>query len=72
VVTNESGKQVNLIFYDVNYRLLPRQPKDSLYFHAWWSRERATKLGRDFRILPRIAGAAASLARASPYSPTRL
>jgi hypothetical protein len=56
VVTNESAKQVNLIFYDINYRLLPRQPKDALYFHAWWSREQATKLGRDFRILPRISG----------------
>jgi hypothetical protein len=56
VVTNESAKQVNLIFYDVNYRVLPKQPKDALYFHAWWSREPATKLRRDFRILPRISG----------------
>jgi hypothetical protein len=56
VVANESGKPVNLIFYDVNYRALRRQPKDALYFHAWWSRERATRLGRDFRILPRIEG----------------
>jgi len=56
VVTNESGRQVNLIFYDVNYRTLPRQSPDALYFHAWWSRERATALGRDFRILPRVAG----------------
>ena len=55
-VTNESLKPVNLIFYDVDYRALARQPADALYFHAWWSRERATKLGRDFRILPRIAG----------------
>ena len=56
VVTNESGRPVNLIFYDVNYRTLPRQPADALYFHAWWSRERATGLGRDFRILPRVQG----------------
>ena len=56
VVTNESAKQVNLIFYDVNYGALRRQPNDALYFHAWWSRDRATKLGRDFRILPRIEG----------------
>jgi hypothetical protein len=56
LVTNESAKPVNLIFYDINYRTLPRQPKDALYFHAWWSRERSTPLGRDFRILPRIAG----------------
>jgi Protein of unknown function (DUF2961) len=56
VVTNESGKQVNLIFFDINYRALRSQPKDALYFHAGWSRERATELGRDFRILPRIEG----------------
>ena len=56
VVTNESGKPVNLIFYDIDYRALRGQPKDSLYFHAWWSRERATVLARDFRILPRIRG----------------
>ena len=56
VVTNESAKQVNLIFYDVNFRTLRKPPKDALYFHAWWSRDRATTLGRDFRILPRIEG----------------
>jgi hypothetical protein len=56
VVTNESGKPVNLIFYDINFRQLRQQPKDALYFHAWWSRERATKLGQDFHILPRIQG----------------
>jgi Protein of unknown function (DUF2961) len=56
VIVNESPRQVNLIFYDVNYRRLARQPNDALYFHAWWSRERATALGRDFRILPRVSG----------------
>lgn len=56
VVINESPKPVNLIFFDVNYRQLARQPADALYFHAWWSREQATKLGRDFRILPRVRG----------------
>lgn len=56
VVTNESPRQVNLIFYDINYRRLARQPDDALYFHAWWSRDRATTLGQDFRILPRVRG----------------
>jgi hypothetical protein len=56
VVTNESIKPVNLIFFDVNYRALRSLPKDALYFHAWWSREKTTTLGRDFRILPRIEG----------------
>ena len=56
VVSNESPRQVNLIFYDVDYRQLERIDPDALYFHAWWSRERATRLGHDFRILPRISG----------------
>ena len=56
VITNESPRQVNLIFYDVNYRTVRRQPADMLYFHAWWSRDRATMIGRDFRVLPRIRG----------------
>ena len=56
VVTNESPRQVNLMFYDVNYRRLERPPEDMLYFHAWWSRERATRLGHDFRILPQVQG----------------
>ena len=56
VVTNESLKPVNLIFFDVDYRQVPSQPADALYFHAWWSRDRATELGRDFTILPRVQG----------------
>lgn len=56
VVTNESGKPVNLIFFDINYRALPSVSKDALYFHAWWNRDRATTPGEDFVILPRIKG----------------
>ncbi|HEX8641868.1 MAG TPA: glycoside hydrolase family 172 protein [Allosphingosinicella sp.] len=56
VVTNESARDLNLIFYDIDYRLLPAQPDEALYFHAWWSRDRATELGRAFRILPRVQG----------------
>lgn len=56
VVTNGSGKPVNLVFYDIDYRAVAKQPRDALYFHAWWHRERATRLGEDFRILPRISG----------------
>ena len=55
VLTNENAKPIN-IFYDVDYRALPAQPDDALYFHASWRRERATKPGADFRILPRVTG----------------
>lgn len=56
VVTNESGKQLNLIFWDVNYRQMTAPPKDALYLHAYWSRSRATEIGRDFQVLPRVTG----------------
>ena len=55
VLTNESGRKVNL-FYDVDCRMVPAQPADALYFHAWWHREPRTTPGRDFQILPPIAG----------------
>jgi hypothetical protein len=54
-LTNEGGKKVN-IYYDVDYRSVRSQPADTLYFHAWWHRERATAIGHDFEILPRISG----------------
>lgn len=56
VVRNESMRELPLIFYDVNYRSLARLPDDALYFHAWWSRDRATEPGRAFQVLPRVEG----------------
>lgn len=56
VVTNESSKELSLIFYDVNFRKLARPLESALYFHAWWSRDRATTPGTSFEILPRIEG----------------
>lgn len=56
VVTNESGKQLNLIFWDVNYRQMAAPPRDALYLHAFWSRACRTELGRDFQVLPRVQG----------------
>lgn len=56
VVTNDSSKELSLIFYDVNFRKLARQSDDALYFHAYWSRDRATEPGQSFEILPRVEG----------------
>ncbi|MBC9033912.1 DUF2961 domain-containing protein [Sphingomonas sp. JC676] len=56
VVTNEAGKPLKLIFWDVDFRQLAAAPRDALYFHAYWSRTRQTPLGRDFSILPKISG----------------
>ena len=56
VVTNDSDRELSLIFYDIDYRTVARHPANMLYFHAYWSRDRATELGRAFRILPRVSG----------------
>jgi hypothetical protein len=55
VISNEADSD-SLIYFDVDYRSVRSQPADALYFHAWWSRDNATTLGRDFVVLPRIAG----------------
>ncbi|ESQ87440.1 hypothetical protein ABAC460_19125 [Asticcacaulis sp. AC460] len=55
VVTNESATEVPLFFYDVDYRAVAVLD-DALYFHAWWHRDRATELGKDFEILPKVTG----------------
>ncbi|MAZ28056.1 MAG: hypothetical protein CL868_13400 [Cytophagaceae bacterium] len=54
-VTNESKKNLQALFYDVDL-LKENHPDDLLYFHAYWHRSQETKLGEDFQILPKIEG----------------
>jgi hypothetical protein len=56
VMTNESGRDLPELFYDVNYTLGDRHPANVLYFHAHWRRENPTTLQRDYEILPRVEG----------------
>lgn len=56
VVTNESDKELSLIFHDVDFRRFEQPLDDALYFHAFWSRARATVPGRDFHVLPKVSG----------------
>lgn len=56
VVTNESGKDLDMLFYDINLIRLSRWNPDFLYFHCYWHRDLATELGQDFQILPKVAG----------------
>ncbi len=56
VITNESEKNLRLLFYDIDYVLGMRPARDALYFHARWRRENPTTLGEDFEILPQVAG----------------
>ena len=56
VLTNESGKDLELLFYDVDYTLGDKHDENDLYFHAHFRRENPTKLQRDFEILPQVSG----------------
>jgi hypothetical protein len=55
-LVNDSPTDLPHLFYDVNYTLTDEHPEDTLYFHAWWSRGRPTRLGLDFEVLPRVRG----------------
>ncbi len=57
VVTNESGTDLTLFYYDVNYTVGDEHPKGTPYFHAHFRRENPTTLQKDFHILPRVEGA---------------
>ena len=56
VMTNESGANLDELFYDVDYTLGDRHGANVLYFHAHYRREGATRLQQDYEILPRVEG----------------
>jgi hypothetical protein len=55
-VTNESGKDLSMLFYDVDYTVGDQHGADMLYFHALFRRESPTRLRRDYEILPYLKG----------------
>lgn len=56
VITNESAKRLTNIFFDVDYSLLTQWNNDFLYLHAFWNRDTATTLAKDFELLPHVHG----------------
>jgi hypothetical protein len=56
VLTNESGKTLDMLFFDINMQLLKSWDSDFLYFHAYWHRDTATTISSDYEILPVIRG----------------
>jgi hypothetical protein len=55
-VTNESASDLTHIYFDVDYQQTRSWDGRNLYFHAHWSRDPATTLGKDFELLPRVSG----------------
>jgi hypothetical protein len=56
VLTNESGRDLEALYYDVDYTLGDAHPPGTLYLHAHWRRENPTMLQRDYEILPTVRG----------------
>ncbi len=56
VLTNETARPVEMVFYDVDYTIGDVLGDDALYLHAWFNRENPTEFLRDYTILPRVAG----------------
>ncbi|HTN35427.1 MAG TPA: glycoside hydrolase family 172 protein [Arachidicoccus sp.] len=55
VLTNQSDR-FETLFYDINFTKWKKYKPAALYFHAYWSSNKATKLGEDFQVLPKITG----------------
>ncbi len=55
IITNESNETLRIIF-DVDYNLLNNWNDDYLYFHAYWHRDTASELAKDFELPPQVTG----------------
>ncbi len=55
-LANDSTRNIDNLFYDVDTLITAKPDPDAFYFHASWRRERWTQLARDFEILPAILG----------------
>ncbi len=55
-ITNESGKRLSHLFFDINFQKIEKWNEAYLYFHSFWSRDTATTLATDFELLPAIKG----------------
>ncbi len=56
VITNESARDINEVFFDIDFISLDELANDALYFHAFWTRQKTSELGIDFEFLPEIEG----------------
>ncbi len=55
-LTNESGFDLDSLFYDINYTVGDGHGDDTMYFHAYFNRENPTCLQHDYAFLPRVCG----------------
>ncbi|HEY0259433.1 MAG TPA: glycoside hydrolase family 172 protein [Lacisediminihabitans sp.] len=56
LLVNDSGRDLQRVFYEVDATVGDDHDDDVLYLHARWRRERATVLGHPFLALPEVHG----------------
>jgi hypothetical protein len=56
ILTNESGKDLELLFFDMDLVKLGKAPGTALYFHAAWHRQQSSPIGQDVELLPKVTG----------------
>jgi len=55
VLVNESKKDLDLLFFDIDFVTVPKPDADMLYFHTNWSRQQ-NPVGQDVVLLPEVTG----------------
>lgn len=76
VLRNESQKDLDLLFFDIDFVTTDRPDSAALYFHACWTRTNHAAVGTDAVLLPevrgrgRFLGISVGLNVDSVYSPT--
>ncbi len=56
VLTNETEREIESLYYEINFTVGDALPHGALYLHAHWRRENPTQLQHDYEILPRVKG----------------
>jgi len=55
-LTNEAGKDLELLFFDIDFVTRAAPAPEDLYFHACWTRTNGAPVGEDAVLLPKVAG----------------
>jgi hypothetical protein len=54
--SNESRKDLNLLFFDIDFITTKKADPEALYFHASYNRAKPLPLGEDMTLLEGITG----------------
>jgi len=55
-LTNEAAKDLELLFFDIDFITQTNPAADNLYFHASWTRTAGAAIGEDAVLLPKVTG----------------